>query len=165
MPACDYLANKVVEEWLSINLVSQLIQNTKSIRNLDVHEIHQANEIEKINEPGLAESRSDKIDVGGFDTFGIFGIVTGTGCDMPGETIAFGGDVISDSLVGVTFFLRARFFAAGSSKSSGGLPNSDGSKSLVFCTSKTVDGIICSRFWPRPRMLDIAFDGIGGSIR
>lgn len=91
-------------------------------------------------------SRSDKMDDGGFARFETFGIVTGVGSEIPGETVTFGGDVMSESLVGVIFFRRARFFEAASSKSSGGLPNSDGSKSRVFCTSSTVDGMICSRF-------------------
>lgn len=114
----------------------------------------------------MADNRSDKIDDGGFEIIGTFGIVliTGDGCVMPGETVTFGGEVMSESLVGVIFFLlRARFFAAGSSKSSGGLPSSDGSKSRVFCTSNTVDGMIGSRFCAIPRMLDATICGIGGS--
>lgn len=114
--------------------------------------------------PGLPDwSLSDRIDVSGFDTFGTFGIVTGVGCEMPGDTVAFGGEVMSESLVGVTFFLRARFFVAGSRSSSGGFANSDGSKSRVFCTSNTVDGIIGSRFWPNRNKVATADCDIGGS--
>lgn len=111
--------------------------------------------------PGLADNRSDKIDVIGFATFDTFGIFIGGGCGCvtPGDTVTFGGDV-SDSLVGVIFFLRPRFLVDGSSKSSGGLPNSDGSKSRVFCTSSTVDGMIGSRFCVRPKILA----AIGGGI-
>lgn len=72
--------------------------------------------------------------------------MTGVGCEIAGDTVAFGGDVIRESLVGVTFFLRTRFFPAVSSSSLGGLDNSDGSNSRVFCISSTVDGIIGSRF-------------------
>ena len=113
----------------------------------------------------MADNRSDNIEDIGFETFGTFGIVTGVGCVMPGVTVTFGGEVMSESLVGVIFFLlRARFFAAGSSRSSGGLPSSDGSKSRVFCTSSTVDGMIGSRFCARPRMFDVIMDcGMGGS--
>lgn len=120
----------------------------------------------------LAESRSDKMDVVVFVTFGTFGILIADGCVTPAVMVTFGGDV-SESLVGVIFFLRPRFLAAGSSKSSGGLPNSDGSKSRVFCTSSTVDGMICSRFCAMPRILGVVgcdiIDGIarggGGCCR
>lgn len=107
----------------------------------------------------LAESRSDKMDVVVFVTFGTFGILIADGCVTPAVTVTFGGDV-SESRVGVIFFLRPRFLAAGSSKSSGGLPNSDGSKSRVFCTSSTVDGMICSRFCARPRIMGVVGCGI-----
>lgn len=77
--------------------------------------------------------------------------------------MAFEGEVISESLVGVTFFRRARFFVDVSRSSSGGLANSDGSKSRVFCTSNTVDGIIGSRFWPpRANSVEIADCDMGG---
>lgn len=72
--------------------------------------------------------------------FGTFGIEIGDETTPGGETAALGGDDI-DSLNGVTFFLRPRFF--GDSKMlSGGLPSSDGSNNRVFCTSKIVDGMI-----------------------
>lgn len=125
---------------------------------IQIDEYPEEKKISYVSVPGLPDwSLSDRIDVGGFDTCGIFGIVTGVGCEMPGDTIAFGGEVMSESLVGVTFFLRARFFVDGSSSSSGGLDitdNSDGSKSRVFCTSNTVAGIIGSRFCPRPNKVE-----------
>lgn len=107
--------------------------------------------------PGFPDcSLSDRIDVAGFDRLGIFGIAADVGCETPGDTMAFGGEVMSESLVGVTFFRRARFFVDGSRSSSGGLANSDGSSSRVFCTSNTVDGMIGSRFWPRANKVDTA---------
>lgn len=117
-------------------------------------------------------SRSDKIDDdndddGGFDTTDKFGIVTCVDCVIPANvTVTFGGEVISESLVGVIFFLDRAFcfFVAGSRRSSGGFPSSDGSKSLVFCTSNTVDGIIGSRFCAMPRILGTVDCGIDGSL-
>lgn len=73
---------------------------------------------------------------------------------------------MSESRVGVIFFLRPRFFADGSSRSSGGFPSSDGSRRRVFCTSNTVDGMIGSRCDAIPRMLGTDTDcGIGGIVR
>lgn len=113
------------------------------------------------NKPGFPANRSDRIEVIGFGMSNGAEIIDGC-CDDRDVTVTFGGDVINVSRNGVTFLRRPRFLDGDSNTLSGGLPNSDGSNNRVFCTSKTVDGIIGSWFDEMPRTLALwCIDGNG----
>lgn len=88
---------------------------------------------------------------------------------MPPDGPVVGG-LFKLSRSGVNFLRRPRFLLAASSKLSGGCPSSAGSRSLVFCTAKTVVGIIGSCECDMPSKLVLGpCDGggceLGGSGR